>query len=142
MRPWQDADQEETAPHASTLRIPRWVCSLVGQPQTLRCTRGATVPHASGVGEASEELRCPFGLHPISRALVLSGPLQCTGVDWEGEARVVERTSPRFFLATLFLPQRASSPATPHPFIRAYLRAAVAFHDARNRGKHPRKATT
>ncbi|MCK7513630.1 MAG: hypothetical protein MZV70_62820 [Desulfobacterales bacterium] len=37
------------------------------------------------------------------------------GVDREGEARVVELTSHRFFLATLFLPQLASSLEAPHP---------------------------
>jgi CTP synthase (UTP-ammonia lyase) len=139
---WQDADHEETAPHASTLLIHRLVCSLVGQTQTIQFTRGTKVHHAYGVEEASEELRCNFGLNPVYRARMLSGPLHCTGVDREGEARVVELTSHRFFIATLFLPQLASRPAMPHPLIRAYLRAAVAFHDARNRGKNQRRITT
>lgn len=138
----QDADHEETAPYASTLLINRLVCSLVGQTQTIQFTRGTKVHQAYGVEEASEQFRCNFGLNPAYRVLVLSGPLQCTGVDREGEARVVELTSHRFFIATLFLPQLASSPAAPHPLIRAYLSAAVAFHDARNGDKNQRKATT
>ena len=138
----QDADHEETAPHAATLLIHRLACSLVGQTQTIQFTRGTKVHHAYGVEEASEECRCNFGLNPAYRAIVLSGPLQCTGVDRAAEVRVVELTSHRFFLATLFLPQLASSLAAPHPLIRAYLRAAVAFHEARTGGQNHRQATT
>lgn len=132
----QDADHEETAPQATTLLVNRLVCSLVGQTQMIRFTPGTQVHRAYGTTEASEAFRCNFGLNPAYRALVLRGPLQCTGVDREGEARVVELTTHRFFVATLFLPQLASSPATPHPLIVAYLRAAIAFHDAQRRGKH------
>ena len=138
----QDADHEETAPYASTLLINRLACSLVGQTQTIRFMRGTKVHQAYGVEEASEQFRCSFGLNPVYRALVLGGPLQCTGVDREGEARVVELTGHRFFIATLFLPQLGSSPSAPHPLIRAYLSAAVAFHDSRHGDKNHRKATT
>ncbi|UCF91284.1 MAG: hypothetical protein JSW39_23900 [Desulfobacterales bacterium] len=138
----QDADLEETAPYASTLIINRLAASLVGQTQTIRFTRGTKVHHAYSVDEASEEFRCNFGLNPVYRALVLRGPLQCSSVYGEGETRVVELTSHRFFIATLFLPQLRSAPAAPHPLIRAYLNAAVAFHGTRHGGKNRRKATT
>jgi CTP synthase (UTP-ammonia lyase) len=138
----QDADHEEITPHASTPLINRLVCSLVGQTQTIRLTRGTKVHHAYGVEEASEAFRCNLGLNPAYRAIMLSGPLQCSGVDREDEVRVVELTSHQFFIATLFLPQLASSPAAPHPLLRAYLRAAVAFHDARTGGQTHRQATT
>jgi CTP synthase (UTP-ammonia lyase) len=62
---------------------------------------------------------------------VLSGRLQCAGVDQEGEVRVVELMNHRFFVATLFLPQLASTRTRPHPLIKAYLDAAAAFHDTR-----------
>lgn len=138
----RDADHEETAPHASTLLINRLACSLVGQTQTVRFTRGTKVHEAYGVDEALEEFRCNFGLNSTYRALVLSGPLQCTGLDREGEVRVVELTSHRFFMATLFLPQLSSSPERPHPLIGAYVSAAVAFQDSHNGDKNQRKATT
>lgn len=138
----QDADHEETAPSASTLLINRLACSLVGQTRTIRFTRGTKAHQAYGVEEASEQFRCNFGLNPAYRTLVLSGPLQCTGVDREGEARVVELAGHRFFMATLFLPQLGSSPAAPHPLIRAYLSAAEAFHDTRSGDENQRKAKT
>lgn len=135
----QDANHEETAPHASILLINRLVSSLSGQTQAMRFTIGAKVHQAYGVEEASEQFRCNFGLNPLYRAMLLSGRLQCTGVDREGEVRVVELTNHRFFIATLYLPQLASRPEAPHPLIRAYLSAAVAFHDERNGDKNPKK---
>ncbi len=92
--------------------------------------------------EATEQFRCNFGLNPIYRAQVLSGALRCTGVDQEGEARVIELTNHRFFIATLFLPQLSSSPERSHPLITAYVRAAVAFRDSRNGDTPQGKGTT
>ena len=45
--------------------------------------------------------------------------------------------------SSVFLPQLSSTPAAPHPLVVAYLRAAVAFHDARSvrsQIEHPNKA--
>jgi CTP synthase (UTP-ammonia lyase) len=39
----------------------------------------------------------------------------------------------RFFLATLFVPQLASSPDRPHSLIMAYLQAARTFQTCRRR---------
>ena len=50
-----------------------------------------------------------------------------TGVDENGEVRVVELHTHPFFLATLFLPQLSSSPAAPHPLFVAFVEAAAAF---------------
>ena len=87
---------------------------------------------AYGREAATEQFRCNFGLNPAYRERILSGPLQCTGVDQEREVRVIELTSHRFFVATLFLPQLSSSPERPHPLITAYLRAAIAFRASHN----------
>lgn len=138
----RDADHEETAPQASTPLINRLACPLVGQTRTIRFVRGTIARQAYGVEEASEHFRCNFGLNPAYRTLILSGPLECTGVDREGEARVIELRNHPFFIATLYLPQLGSHPGAPHPLITAYLSAAVAFHDARNREKDHGKAET
>ena len=61
------------------------------------------------------------------------GRLKITGVDVEGEARIVELSDHTFYVATLFLPQVSSKPDRPHPLIVAYLRAAIAFHNSLQR---------
>ena len=63
---------------------------------------------------------------------VAGGALDITGVDQQGEARIVELKKHYFFVATLFLPQLSSFPEMPHPLIMAYLRAAMAFHELRS----------
>lgn len=44
--------------------------------------------------------------------------------DQDGEARVVELSDRRFFVATLFVPQTSSAPGAARPLVSAYLAAA------------------
>ena len=130
-----DADHEETAPQAAAPLIQRLACPLVGRTQTIRLMRGTKLHRAYGADEATEQFRCSFGLNPAHRSLMLSGHLQCAGVDPQGEVRAVELATHRFFLATLFLPQLASRPGAPHPLITAYLLAAAALRSERTGNK-------
>jgi CTP synthase (UTP-ammonia lyase) len=83
------------------------------------------------VREVTEQFHCNYGLNPQFREKVGTGKLKITGVDVEGEARIVELSDHPFYVATLFLPQVSSKPDRPHPLIVAYLRAALAFHNSR-----------
>jgi len=79
----------------------------------------------------TEQFACNYGLNQQFREKVGAGKLKITGVDVEGEARIVELSDHDFYVATLFLPQVSSKPDRPHPLIIAYLRAALAFHNSR-----------
>jgi CTP synthase (UTP-ammonia lyase) len=79
----------------------------------------------------TEQFACSYGLNPQFREKVGKGKLKITGVDVEGEARIVELSDHDFYVATLFLPQISSKPDRPHPLIVAYLRAALVFHNSR-----------
>lgn len=125
-----DAEHEETAPQAPTPFINRLACSLVGQAQTIRLTRGTRAHEAYGTDEAVEQFRCSFGLNPAYRKLLEGEPLAVVGVDGEGEVRVVELTNHRFFVATLFVPQLSSTPEASHPLITAFVKAAGAHHSS------------
>jgi CTP synthase (UTP-ammonia lyase) len=111
--------------------ISRLECSIAGQTRTVRITPGTTTARAYGREVAEEAFRCNFGLNPRYRAQILSGLLRVAGIDDDGEVRVVELGDHPFFVATLFLPQLSSTPATPHPLIVEFLRAAAAFRDSR-----------
>ena len=80
-----------------------------------------------------EQFFCNYGLNPVFRNEVNKGKLNITGVDPEGEVRIVELSDHPFYVATLFLPQVASKPESLHPLILAYLKAAEAFQTRRNR---------
>jgi CTP synthase (UTP-ammonia lyase) len=107
------------------------VCSLVGQSQTIRITPGSKAYQAYGKQEVTEQFHCNYGLNPQFRDKVGTGKLKISGVDIEGEARIVELSDRPFYVATLFLPQVSSRPDRPHPLIIAYLKAALAFRNSR-----------
>lgn len=127
----EDAEHEETAPGAPTLFISKLACSLVGQTQTIEITPGSHAHQAYGRKEVTEQFYCNYGLNPRFRDNVEKGKLKITGVDLEGEVRIVELSGHRFYVATLFLPQVLSKPESPHPLIVAYLKAAQAFQPFR-----------
>ena len=125
----RDAAHQESAPDGSTLVISKLSCSLVGQAQAVEIARGTRTHLAYGAERAVEQFRCSYGLNPLYREAIGSGPLQVVGVDDNGEVRVVELPAHPFFIATLFLPQLSSSPEAPHPLILAYLKAALSQSD-------------
>jgi CTP synthase (UTP-ammonia lyase) len=120
-----DAEHEETAPHASRLVISKLACSLASTSQPVRIVPGTFTYQAYGKGETVEQFRCSYGINPEYRDTIESGALKVAGVGSDGEIRVVELSGHRFFIATLFLPQLSSSAGAPHPLIVAYLKAAL-----------------
>jgi CTP synthase (UTP-ammonia lyase) len=123
----EDAEHEETAPSAPTLLVSKLTCSLVGKTQVIKILPGSLLHRAYGRDEVTEQFACNYGFNPKFRNKVEKGQLKITGVDLDGEVRVVEVLDHPFYVATLFLPQISSAPERPHPLIVAYLRAALAF---------------
>lgn len=132
----EDAAHEEIDPGASRLVITRLACSLVGARETVRVALGSVTHRAYGTAEAEEQFRCDYGLNPLYRDAFTYAPLRVSGTDAEGQVRIVELPSHRFYLATLFLPQLSSTPDAPHPLVVAFLTAACERRAQRGRG-HP-----
>jgi CTP synthase (UTP-ammonia lyase) len=121
-----DAEHEETSPDSTSLVISKLTCSLVGQMQTIQVIPGTLAHQIYGEGDPVEQFRCNYGLNQAYQDKIAKGELKVTGVDSNGEVRIVELSDHRFFIATLFLPQHSSSAERPHPLIVAYLKAALA----------------
>jgi CTP synthase (UTP-ammonia lyase) len=132
----QDAEHEETSPHASHLLISKLVCSLVGQEQTISILPGSLAYQAYQQETAKEKFHCNYGLNPAYQAKILEGKLKVSGIDDNGEVRIIELPGHPFFIATLFLPQLSSSPGSPHPLLTAYLKAGLEAWSARNKDRH------
>lgn len=75
--------------------------------------------------EVTEAFHCNYSLNPAFRQQVERGTLKITGIDLEGDVRIVELPDHPFFLATLFLPQLSSKPGNPHPLILAYVQTLL-----------------
>ncbi len=119
-----DADHEEYAPATSCLVVSQLICSLVGQTQTIALSPGSRAHQLYRANEITTQYFCNYGLNPAFRDHLAQRELAITGIGAEGDVRVIELPSHRFFLATLFLPQWGSTPEQPDPLIVAYLQAA------------------
>ena len=50
--------------------------------------------------------------------------IEITGSEEDGEARILELPTHRFYLATLCVLQTSSAPGDPHPLVSGFVRAA------------------
>jgi CTP synthase (UTP-ammonia lyase) len=120
-----DAQHAEYDPYASQLFISELSCSLVGRTMPVTLTTGSKAAALHGTTNIEERYYCDFGLNSDHQRTLHEGGLRVTGVDGDGEARVLEIPGHPFYLATLFVPQVRSTPERPHPLIVGFLRAAL-----------------
>jgi len=123
----KDAAHAETITNGSPAFISKLGCSLAGEIQTVNIFPGTAVFQAYQKETVMEQFNCSYGLNETYRDTLHNRALKIVGIDFNGEARVVELPGHRFFVATLFLPQLSSSVAAPHPLIMDYMKAAIAF---------------
>ncbi|HZD70317.1 MAG TPA: hypothetical protein VFA45_15890 [Actinomycetes bacterium] len=121
-------DHAEVDPNASRLVVSGLACSLVGQTMDVRLVEGSLAHRAYGRASATERYYCQFGLNPEYLDALTASGFAVSGVDQDGEVRIVELPGHRFFVGTLFVPQTSSTPAAPHPLIGGYLAAAASTH--------------
>jgi CTP synthase (UTP-ammonia lyase) len=107
------------------LFIDELLCSLVGQEMRVRVVDPA-LREWYGTDEAGERYYCRFGLNPAYVSALADAGFAVAGVDAsDGDTRILRLTTHPFFVGTLFVPQTRSTPASPHPLIVAFLRAAT-----------------
>lgn len=119
------ADHAESNPTAATpviAPLPEPLLDRTGAVVLDPASRAARIYRRTTV---AERYRCRFGLNPAYLNSLHGGGLRVTGVDELGAATVIEFPEHPFFLATLFLPERASRAGAPHPLVTAYLQAAA-----------------
>jgi CTP synthase (UTP-ammonia lyase) len=120
-----DAAHAEYDPDASRLLINGLACSLVGEVMGVSLVQGSVAHQAYRSPSTTERYYCQFGLNPEYLQTLTRSGLAVSGIDQDGEVRIVELPGHRFFLATLFVPQTSSAPDAPHPLISAYLGAGA-----------------
>jgi CTP synthase (UTP-ammonia lyase) len=120
-----DAQHAEYDPYASGLFVTPLSCSIAGTQMEVRLRPGSEAASAYGSTDAVERYYCNFGLNPDYRSVLEDAGLRVSGEDENGEVRVMEIPSLRFFLGTLFVPQASSLPGLPHPLIVELVKAAT-----------------
>jgi CTP synthase (UTP-ammonia lyase) len=121
----RDADHAESSPDATTQVITPLTCSLFGERMDVEVRMETKAFAAYGRTQTTERYYCHFGLNPAYVDQLEHAGLVVSGVDHDGEVRILEHPTLRFFMGTLFVPQTSSAPGDPHPLVVALTEAAV-----------------
>jgi CTP synthase (UTP-ammonia lyase) len=120
----EGAEHAETSPEAADLVVTPLSCSLWGQEHRVVLLAGSRAAELYGVESVVEDYFCSYGLSPEYRPRMEDSGLRVSGVDEEGEPRIVELEGHPFFLATLFCFQTRSRADEPHPLVAGFAAAA------------------
>jgi len=97
----------------------------------LKILPGTLLYSICGSQDGSEQYYCNYGVNEEYERQLQAAGLRVSARGIMGETRAVELPDHRFFIATLFQPQLSSRPEMPHPFLVAFLRAAMRFRKKR-----------
>jgi CTP synthase (UTP-ammonia lyase) len=120
-----EADHAESNPGAALPLIAPLSCSLAEATGQIRLRAGTRIRAIYGAERITEGFNCNYGVNPEYQALLGDGPLRISADDDQGDVRAVELDGHRFFIATLFQPERSALRGETHPLIAAFLRAAA-----------------
>lgn len=120
-----NATHAELDPSAPDPLIAPLSCALVEQVEAVAVAPGSRLAAAYGATAVVEEYHCRYGLAPRHERLIEGGPLRIVGRGREGEVRAVEMDGHRFFIATLFQPERVALKERTPPLVRAFIAAAA-----------------
>ncbi|MGE7956362.1 CTP synthase C-terminal region-related (seleno)protein [Pseudomonas sp. NPDC089530] len=122
---WTDAEHGETHPEVEHALITPLACSLVETTDSIQLCAGSRIAQAYGESQISEGYRCLYGVNPQFAAQLLEHDLRPGGYDSAGDLRAVELRNQRFFVATLFQPERAALKGIVPPLVSALLAACL-----------------
>ena len=120
-----EADHQESNPTAQLPLIAPLACALVEVEDRIFLQEGSRAAHIYGRTAIDEPYHCRFGLNREDATRFENGPLRVSGVDAQGDARVVELEGHPFFFGTQFQPERAALNDRNHPLVAAFVAAAV-----------------
>jgi len=119
-----DAEHAESSPDAPNAIVTTLACGILQEEAHVKLAKGSRIAAAYEAAETNEEYQCRFGLDPNWRARLEMGDLAFVAFHANGEVRGAELRSHRFFVATLFQPERAALHDRVPPLVRAFVRAA------------------
>jgi CTP synthase (UTP-ammonia lyase) len=121
----READHAEDHPDGEMPLITPLACSNSGVVTTCRLLPGSRVATIYGADEVTEQYgTCNYGPNARFWPILEQSGMRVTGVDLDGEARIVESEHHPFFIGTLFQPERSAFRGVAHPLIKALLQAA------------------
>lgn len=123
---YDQAEHGETEPDATMPVIARLTCSLVEKSGEIFLREGCRLRTIYGTDRAEEQYHCNYGLNPAYVECMTQGDrLRVSATDARGEVRAIELEGHRFFIATLFQPERSGLHGIEHPLITAFLASVL-----------------
>jgi CTP synthase (UTP-ammonia lyase) len=122
---WSDADHAESSPDAARAVIAPLLCGLLESEGRVHLLAGTRIAAAYGATTISEAYLCRYGVNPEFRSALVAGPLRECAHDDSGDIRAVELDDHRFFIATLFQPERAALKGQSAPLVTAFVSACA-----------------
>jgi len=117
--------RDESPQKGATMRLGAYPCRL---------TDGTCASQAYGVRDISERHRHRFEFNNAYRNVLEEKGMVFSGVSPDGElVEIVEIKEHPWFLGCQFHPEFKSRPMRPHPLFRDFIKAALAYKQARNR---------
>jgi CTP synthase (UTP-ammonia lyase) len=120
----KDADHAESNPAATQPLISRLSCSLVEVESEITLVPGSILQRSYGTLTITEGYHCNYGPSAECEAR-FQGAFRVTARDAAGEVRGGELEGYRFFVGTLFQPERRALKGDVPPIVREFLRAAA-----------------
>jgi len=118
------AEHAATAACSGCLVISRLSCSLVEVEQPVFAVPGTRLAELYGTEEILVGYHCNFGLNTrFERDLEAAG-MRVAARDAAGEPRAVELSGHRFFVGTLFQPERLALKGENSPVVDAFVKSA------------------
>jgi CTP synthase len=101
-------------------------CSLTDSQIEIEISPGTQLAQLhAGQARRTERTHCNYGLSPEFAHIAEANGMSISARDDTGEVRAIERGSHRFFIGTLYQPQRSSRPGSPHPLWMQFVRVAT-----------------
>jgi CTP synthase (UTP-ammonia lyase) len=122
----RDAVHAETNPDSPAQVLIPLSCSLVEKSGRVHFAPGSQLAGIYGVENQIEGYHCNYGLNPAFRTLLEGAGLRFSAADDAGDVRAAELTGHRFFIGTLFQPERSALRGIMPPLVRAFVEATTA----------------
>ena len=116
----QEVDPDASAPLFSSLH-----CALEAAYDKILIKAGTQAHALYQCDMVMEKHFCNFGLNPIYETAFTEAGLHIAATDVKAVARIMELAHHPFFVGTLFVPQAASTPESPHPIVKAFVAEAA-----------------
>jgi CTP synthase (UTP-ammonia lyase) len=123
---WTRADHAETSPDAALSVIAPLACSLIEVSDSIRFVPSSRIAAIYGHAEALEGYHCSYGVNPQLQEALFAESLRIGAHAINGEIRAMELTGHRFFMGTLFQPERGALKGLRVPLAEALVAAASA----------------